>query len=298
MSKEKAAHNVPATPHNKSSDVAVTEKPNAAIADEASNKGDLVQAKSTNVEILNPEGIADRMEQLAGKGLENVTAKDILIPRLTILQSLSPQVIKSKPEFMPDAKVGDLCDVGLQELIDWPLHFVPVYFIVQYLEWLPGRKGLAGIHASPDILAKTTINDRKQNVLGNGNIIQETAQFYGLNLNVQMRKCFIAFSSTQLKKGRRWNTLATSEKVTRRDGSEFTPPLFYRSYKLTPVPEQNEQGAWEGWKIERDVKIEELDDASNVFQAALALYDSIIAGRSKADLDSMAAENESGERSM
>lgn len=235
---------------------------------------------------------ADEMEAMAGAGLENVTAKDLLIPRIAILQSLSYQLQRTRPQFMPDAKKGMFCDVGLNELLDSPLTVVPVYFITQYLEWLPGRKGLAGIHDDPSILAAATPNEKRQPVLPNGNLIQETAQFYSLLPDVDMRRCFIPMASTQLKKARTWNTYATSEKLKRRNGEDFTPPMFYRSYKLTSVPESNDSGEWDGWKIERDKPIEQMENGVEIFKAARDFLESIVAGRTKADLASMANEPE------
>ena len=72
----------------------------------------------------------------AGDGLQNVRASDLIIPRLTLLQALSPQVQPKKPEYIQGASIGDICDVGTQEIFESPLLFLPVYFIKQYLEGL------------------------------------------------------------------------------------------------------------------------------------------------------------------
>jgi hypothetical protein len=94
--------------------------------------------------------------------------------------------------------------------------------------------------------------------LPNGNYIAETAQFFGLNLSADSRKSFIPMASTQLKKARGWLTMATGEKLSRDDGSTFTPPLFYRCYKLTTGEESNSEGTWAGWKVERGPSLPEL----------------------------------------
>jgi len=67
-------------------------------------------------------------------------------------------------------------------------------------------------------------------------------------------------ASTQLKKARRLLTLSTSEKIRRSDGTEFTPPLYYRAYDLTTVPESNAEGSWMGWHIERGPSLPDLDN--------------------------------------
>src|SRR5688572_5056837 len=189
-----------------------------------------------------------------GTGFENVTARDLLIPRLTILQGLSPQVSRGKAEYDPEAKVGDIYDVGLQQRFPEGIVFVPVFYQKQWLEWAPraSGKGLQGIHDTDELVDQMTEKDEKgRPCLKNGNYLAETAQLYGLNVSADFRKSFVPMSSTQLKKARRLLTLATGEKLTRADGSQFTPPLFYRSYSLTTVPESNNEGNWMGWKIER-----------------------------------------------
>jgi hypothetical protein len=94
----------------------------------------------------------------AGDGLENVTASDLIIPRLAILQDLSPQVKKTKPEYIEGAQVGDICDVGTSELFEPPLIFLPVHYVKQWLEWAPraSGKGLVKIHNDNSILEKCT----------------------------------------------------------------------------------------------------------------------------------------------
>lgn len=235
----------------------------------------------------------DVFSGMTDTGYENVTARDLIIPRLTILQGLSPQVSRGKPEYDEAAKVGDIYDVGLQERFPDGIVFIPVYYQKQWLEWAPRQsgKGLQKIHDSEDIMGETERDEeRGRAVLPNGNYIVETAQLYGLNVTAGFRKSFIPMASTQLKKARRLLTLATGEKLSRPDGSQFTPPLFYRSYALTTVPESNAEGNWMGWKIERGdalpqfLKWQDLLNDIKEFRASLA------SGTIKGDVASMQEE--------
>lgn len=229
-----------------------------------------------------------------GSGFENVTARDLIIPRLTILQGLSPQVVRGKPEYDEEAKVGDVYDVGLQERFPKGIIFIPVYFCEQLLEWAPRNtgKGLQGIHEpSSDILEKTEKDEKGRNVLDNGNYIMETYQLYGLNATADFRRSFIPFASTQRKKCKRILTLGTSEKLTREDGSQFTPPLFYRSYGMTTVPESNAEGDWMGWKIERGAALNEFERWEQLMHDIKEFRESIAAGTVKGDIASMEAEH-------
>jgi hypothetical protein len=222
----------------------------------------------------------------AGAGLENVTSADVLIPRLTILQALSPQINKRKPEYVEGAEQGMICDVGTGELFPDGVVFIPCYYSKVYLEWFPRDtgKGLATIHTSAGILDETARNERNQPILPNGNYISETAQFFGLNLSADGRRSFIPMSSTMLKRARRWLTLATGEKLKRADGSSFTPPLFYRSYMLTTVEDGNSEGDWFSWKIERGPAMPELEDWRGLMDECKSFVDSLVAGKVKGDI--------------
>ncbi len=227
-----------------------------------------------------------------GTGLENVTASDLLIPRLCILQKLSPQVDETKPLFDPKARVGMIYDVGLQEGFGEGLHFLPVQFVKQWLEWYPRKssKGLAAIHSTNDILDKCELDEKNRPTLPNGNYVAETSQFYGFNLSAGNRRSFLPMASTQLKKARRLLTLATNEKLKRADGTEFTPPLFYRTYKLTSVPESNAEGSWMGWAVERDVAIDELPNWKNLMAEVKEFRESLTKGDVRGDIAAMAEE--------
>lgn len=221
-----------------------------------------------------------------GTGFENVTAKDLLIPRLTILQALSPQVIRTKPEYDPEAKVGDIYDVALAQRFPDKVHILPIHFVTQWLEWAPRNtgKGLVRIHDVCPSADYYTNDDRGRMISKKGgNLIQETAQLYILNLSANARPSFIPFASTQLKKSRKLMTWATNEKIIV-NGVEQTPPLFYRTYKCTSVPENNSEGDWMGWKIEPDVPVTELSEWSTRFNAVREFRKSVLAGEVKADL--------------
>ena len=254
---------------------------------------------------------ADDFSDFASAGMEGVTSDDILIPRLGIIQSLSPQLKPNKPEHIAGAQAGLIADIGVGDLFEDGVWFLPVAWRKEYLEWAPrdSGKGLQGIHSSPTVLEDCTIDDRRRHVLPNGNYIAETSQFFGFNLTANCRTCFIPMTSTQLKKGRRWLTLAKGEVLRRSDGSEFEAPLFYRSYRLSTVEESNAQGEWFGWKIERDIALPEFEAEKHgssytaLMQKSKALLETIAAGRAHGDVSDLAygvddSETSSDERAM
>ena len=235
---------------------------------------------------------ADDMEAFAGGGMEKVTPNDLLIPRLTIVQALRPQRKKQDPLFIPGCEEGDVVDVGTNEIIPRPIIVIPVIYDKVWLEWYPRNtnKGLANIHTDASILEQCKVNERRQPILPNGNYVAETAQIYLLNGALRWRPTFLPFGSTQLKKARRWMTLASNERLLNSQNKEFLPPLFYRSYELDTVAESNAEGDWYGWTIMPGKAMPELDSdyKNTLLPAAVAFLKSIQAGQVRGDTSGLA----------
>lgn len=230
------------------------------------------------------------MEKYANAGMENINAaRDLTIPRIAILQALSPQVKKDKPEYIKGAQVGQICDTAIQKLWDESIEFLPVHYKVQWLEWAPrsSGKGLVAIHDDNSILDRCDKDDKGRHKTESGNLVVETAMFVGFNLSEGGRRCFISMTSTQRKKAKKLLDMATAERLQGKNG-EFVPPLFYRSYTLSVVPESNNEGDWYGWRIERSKSLPEMGEkGQKLFAEAAKFRDSIESGKEKLDVGSM-----------
>ena len=67
------------------------------------NNQEITEAKTTDVALTSSMFAED-----AGSGLENVTSEDMAIPRLKILQALSPEVNKNDGKYVEGASAGDV----------------------------------------------------------------------------------------------------------------------------------------------------------------------------------------------
>ena len=227
-------------------------------------------------------------DQQSGVGFENVVeSRDLLIPRVTILQALSPQLVKSKPEYNPDARPGMICDTGTGELLAAPLQIVLGFFDVSYLEWAPRNsgKGLVGQY-KVDQSHRTRPDDRGRQITQEGNLIVESAQFYGVLPEYGNRRVFVPMSSTQRKKAKRWMNLMQAEKrVNPETGEERILPIFNRAWLLNVVSENNAEGAWEGWSIAPGPLTVDLPNARAVAGSILSMRKAFAAGQLKAAVD-------------
>jgi hypothetical protein len=229
-------------------------------------------------------------------GFENMTAADVLIPRLTILQGLSPQVTQGKPEFQPDARVGDIFDVALSQRFPKGILYLPVYFVEQWLEWAPRNtgKGLQGIHTTDRIMQETERDEKHRNVLPNGNYVAPTYQLYGYNIPAGWRKSYIPFASTQRKACQEINTAAREERITLPSGRVIPAPLYSRTRALTTGPKTNAEGTWMIWKQESGPALDEIKQEEELYEFlkndVKPFINSLIAGTVKGDVEGMGDE--------
>ena len=233
------------------------------------------------------DNLLDLMRQHAGEGLDTIGVEDLLIPRLTILQGLSPQIAQGRPEYDPNARVGQIYDVGMKECFP-SIRVVVAYYTRVWNEWMPrgaGNKGIIRRHTSNAILANTRPGESNVPTLPNGNVIVETAEFYVLNLTAGGRKSFIPMSSTQLKEAKRINNYITTEEVADRDGNLFNPPIYYRTVDLSAVPTSNAKGTWMLWKVDRGPLLSEQPNAGRLFAEVRSLREAIVSGHARGDME-------------
>lgn len=84
------------------------------------------------------------MQEDINRGKENITSEDFEIPRLKILQSVSPEL-----EEYNKARPGNFLHLGAEFLFDKPFLVVPIMFERRFLLWRPREDG-GGILARSD----------------------------------------------------------------------------------------------------------------------------------------------------
>tara|TARA_R110000796_G_scaffold59499_1_gene137280 strand:- start:2012 stop:2791 length:780 start_codon:yes stop_codon:yes gene_type:complete len=217
-------------------------------------------------------------EEDAGKGLTNLGSEDLSIPFLRILSDTNDEVKKRSPKYIEGAEVGMMFNTLTRELYSGEegVQVIPCAYQPQLIEWSDRGKGTGApvnIHpVSSNILSKTTRDDNNKDRLPNGNYIEYTANHYVLILSKDgtTSQALVAMKSTQRKKSKRWNSLMLGLKLQGKNGF-FNPPTFSHIYKLTTVPESNDQGQWFGWDINRvgPVEKQEIYAQGKIFQESV-----------------------------
>lgn len=270
-------------------------------------KQELSNKKSAD---LAKQDLLDMVMEDQGAGTEDMSTRDMAIPRLTILQSGSPQIKKRESTYVDGAEEGMILDTVGLELFDGEsgILLIPVAYRRTNLEWIPREKGggLAGDHGADDsVFNGCNKNEKGQLINSSGNLIAPTAEYFVLLHNEETGETHpfvLSMASTQLKNSRKWNTSMNMLRVTNlQTGQKICPPMFYKTYRFTTVPETNDSGSWFGWKIESDKDTLELKDGTDIYLMARALRESVKEGRvaaSKAGDDHSSSIAESDETPM
>jgi hypothetical protein len=208
-----------------------------------------------------PFSVAD-MEADAGL-TQRFDAAQMIIPRLLLLQDLSPQVKERNAEFVPGARPG-LYHNSVTKGLAAEVFFIPAHFVVRYIAWRPRASGGGLVDQS------LTLQDVEQNFdqVGIGQWVgrmsprkgedaitvevKETPEWIGLcrSTSWDWMPMAISFVGTKAKAARAMNTEISLMKLQGKNG-KFTPPSFYHEYCFTSGLETAGNDEWFGYVVRR-----------------------------------------------
>ena len=238
-------------------------------------------AETNGSELAAYEGFED----FSGEGFAEVTSEDLAIPFLRVLAQLSPQVNKRDAAYVQGAEAGQMFNTVLNETYDGEkgVFVIPCHYNRRFVEWKTRENGGGYVdsYEPTDPVVKTTFkSDTGQDILPNGNMLSNTAQFFVMMLHPELgpQRALITMSSTQLKKARKWMTQAQSLTAKGKKGV-YTLPLMSQVYKITTVQEQNDKGTWFGWEVARERALNlGAEEDEFMFKQALDFGKSVKAG--------------------
>ena len=229
------------------------------------------------------------------------TAKDLSIPFVNVLQDKSPQVNKrEKGTYVDGAEPGMFYNTATNRLWsgDQGFLFVPAHYERRVTEWRPRNAGgglVKDYGQDESILAHTSKNEKKKDVLPNGNEIVVSAMYYGFIVeDGSCTPAVISLKSTQLKKSRKWNNVIDALRVAdpKNPSARFNPAMFYSVFRLTSAYETNGEGNWYGVNVTRHGNTMDLPNGADIYLQARDLRKSVKEGAVRAAVDNPEAAQE------
>lgn len=229
------------------------------------------QRGSTNVQAKSD--LPDYMKGGTGRGSEDVEMQDMIIPRIEIVQALSPVLKRNDPEYIENADQGDLFNTVSRAVYEQPLKLVPVMYRREFLLW-KDRKAGGGFRGSFPTMeeAQAAYKDLMANNDGPAEIV-ETAQHIVLVLHEDgsHEEAVLSMSRSKMKVNRGWNSL-----IRMKGGDRFS-----HVYELTVVMENGQKGEYFNYSIHAADEF----TPPEAYQAAERLYESMQSGDRRFTVD-------------
>lgn len=172
-------------------------------------------------------------------GFEGTDASTFKTPFLKILQTLSPELKRSDPKYIPDAEVGYFCNTGSQELYD-EINVIVLKVEHSLLVWKPNRGGFMGRYKKDEESEITAKKDGVKKWDSEGNIVMDTIEFFCLNADEPSDVFILSLSAASFKHGR---SFATRLRMLKLDG-KLVNKSWAGVWKISTVEESNEKGSW------------------------------------------------------
>jgi hypothetical protein len=195
-----------------------------------------MKEKETSLEIANtevPAFLKDKINE-PGRGNENVSVDDMTVPRLELIQNMSPCRNKKEPSYIEGAEEGMLYNNVTRELYGEEVYMIFGAFKVEYLLWKDRKQGGGFFGSYPTMEeAKGAIDALGSD--GAGVEAQKTHQHYGLIIDKEtgrLQPILLSMSRTKEKVSKRLNSV-----IKMQGGDRFS-----RIFKVFTVQEQNKSG--------------------------------------------------------
>lgn len=228
-------------------------------------------------------------------------SSDLVTPRIVIVGDLSPQKKKSSEKYIEGVETGDIVDDSTGEILakfeKETFDFLPVARTKEAIRWKPKRAGLA----SRTTLAKghrfdafaesegLTRNDDYQYIYPNGDELVEHWNYFGLDLSRGGTPAFISMKKTNMKIGKRWNTLMENAKLP---NGKKSPRMYTHVYSIGAFLDSGNDNEWPNWTVSQKCYLGDLENADELFERANSLFEIVNIGAYRADIAEDAVDEE------
>lgn len=189
--------------------------------------------ESKEVQVLVEGVVAERPDWLEGGNLgsEEVTTSDKVLPRIDVLQALSPQIKKSDPGYIDGAEQGQIFNTVTSEIYGDNITFIPVYFRKEYVIWKLRKHGGGFIGAFSTQKEAESIHCQQPNP-GEFEVVESHQHFVIVMTDHGPEEAVLSMTKSKLKVSRSLNSLIQIANVDR----------FAKAYKLKAIETSSDKG--------------------------------------------------------
>lgn len=199
------------------------------------------QVKNELVELVNGvESEIPEWMQKSNEGSEEVSASDLIIPRIDVLQALSPQIKKTNEKYIEGAEEGMIFNTVTNQLFGNSILMVPCFFRKEYVVWKERKSG-GGFFGS----FKTELEGRQaiseMEVPSQYDCFETHQHFILVVHEGEIQEAVLSLSRTKLKASRSINTMVQMAGVAR----------FGKAYRLTAIDTSNAKGEFWTFRVDQ-----------------------------------------------
>ena len=217
------------------------------------------------------------------RGSENVTTSDLVIPRLEVVQSLSPARNKAHPDYIEGAEEGMLYNNVTRELYGESVTVVPAFFMKEWLIWKDRKKGGGFRGAFPNktdaegALRSLKNSEGKPEPAEDYAVLDTAQNFCLLIAGDKLQQIVISMAKSKMKVSRKWNSMIALS------GDDS----FSRAYRVDAVADKNQNN-----QDFYNIKVTPLGFVSeSIYTAAEKMYETLKKGGVRADTSGFDAED-------
>ena len=220
------------------------------------------------------------------RGQENVKLEDLSIPRVDIVQSLSPQRKKNDPAYIEGAEEGLIFNNVTSTIYGDHIVFVPTYFRKEYLIWKLQSEG-GGFNGAFSTMEAAQAEFSEKGYNTDQYEIVDTAQHFGLVVypdhtesNPHVDEVVISMSKSKMKVNRQLNTM-----IKMSGGDRFS-----RAYEFKAVEVNGTKGDYYNFAVRGLGYVNE-----SIYKIAETLYNAVSTGDRDVNRDYVAPNEEETE---
>ncbi len=228
-----------------------------AVVPQEQHGGDLVIVQDQIPEFLKGQTV---------RGNENVTSDDLVIPRLEVLQAISPQCTEGDPEYNKNCRPGDLMNSVTGQIYGREVFVVPVSYEKLFLVWLDRKKG-GGFRGAFRTEDEAKAKAEEEGGKAQGFEVADTPTHLCLLVNRDVGsvdEIMVAMPRTKAKISRQWNSM-----IRMAGGDRFS-----RVYRIASQSEKNAKGTFFNLAVAQAGF-----PAAPLFKRAEALYEQVKSGK-------------------